>query len=197
MNSQWQTRKSLIQRAQDPNDEQAWDEFVLYYKKFIYFILNHMNISGNEIDDFVQEILIHLWKRLKSYDSDKAKFRAWLSTVIRNAAINYLKKVKTASKQQDQVIESLNNLNKVSVPEMERIIELEWKAYIADLTMKRLEQMFSPSVLNVFKLSLEGVTGEEIVEQTGLALSTIYTFRTRVKKVFIREMKLLMNELGF
>jgi len=197
MTSKWITRKSLIQRAQDPNDEQAWNEFVRYYKTFIYFILNHMNISGNDIDDFVQEILLHLWKRLKKYDPNKAKFRTWLSTVIRNTALNYIKKNAVSSKHHQDTVEALKTLNNVSEPEIDQIIELEWKAYIAELTMNRLEEMFSPSVLNVFKLSLQGVAGDEIVSQTGLSLSTVYTFRTRVKKVFIKEMRLLIEELEF
>jgi len=197
MTSQWQTRQSLIQRAQNPSDEEAWSEFVHYYKNFIYFILNHMNIPASDIDDFVQEILVHLWKRLKSYEIGKAKFRNWLSTVIRNTALNYIKKKSTASRHQQDSLEALKELHRVSEPEMDRIIEIEWKAYIAHLTMNRLEQMFTPGVLNVFKLSLKGVNGEDIAAQTGLALSTVYTFRTRVKKVFIREMKQLIEELEF
>ena len=36
---QWKTRQTLIARARDPNDSQAWDEFTGYYASFIRMVL--------------------------------------------------------------------------------------------------------------------------------------------------------------
>jgi hypothetical protein len=46
---QWKTRQTLIARARDPNDSQAWDEFAGYYAGFIRMVLMqlHTHMAGN------------------------------------------------------------------------------------------------------------------------------------------------------
>ena len=34
MTERWNTRKTLLQRAQDQDDADAWDEFVFYYHDY-------------------------------------------------------------------------------------------------------------------------------------------------------------------
>ena len=41
----WQTRQTLLQRAKDPNDAEAWEEFVSYYKT----IIPQVDSSPNEL----------------------------------------------------------------------------------------------------------------------------------------------------
>ena len=57
----WNTQQTLIQRAQNPEDEQAWDDFVSYYESFIKMVLFKSNISLNDTDDLIQAILIRIY----------------------------------------------------------------------------------------------------------------------------------------
>ena len=81
LNDEWKTRQSLLSRVKDPNDEDAWEDFVRYYEKFIFHLLHQMKINTDDFDDMVQEILLKLWKSLRTYDREKAKFRTWLASV--------------------------------------------------------------------------------------------------------------------
>ena len=94
MSDEWITRATLLQRAKDPDNQAAWEELVTYYKGFILIVVRHMNISENDCDDLVQEVLIKIWRNLSKFeiDSDRAKFRTWLSTIIRNTVLNYIDK---------------------------------------------------------------------------------------------------------
>ena len=49
MSEEWKTRQSLVLRAKDPTDEEAWADFVKYYERFIYHLLHRMNVNA---DDF-------------------------------------------------------------------------------------------------------------------------------------------------
>ena len=60
-NNNWNTRLTLLQRAKDPNDNQAWDEFAQYYFKFVKHVLSEMGVHANDKDDLTQEVLISLW----------------------------------------------------------------------------------------------------------------------------------------
>ena len=51
MNENWNTQQTLIQRAQNQDDHQAWDDFVTYYESFIKMVLRKANISLNDEDD--------------------------------------------------------------------------------------------------------------------------------------------------
>ncbi len=86
MSNQWVTRQTLLQRAQNPDDEGAWEDFVFYYRDFIQVIIYKLKFSGKDTDDLTQVILLNLWKDLKTYDKNNASFRNWLGRVINNAA---------------------------------------------------------------------------------------------------------------
>jgi RNA polymerase sigma-70 factor (ECF subfamily) len=96
MSESWRTRRTLLVRAQDQNDELAWEEFTAYYQDFIVIILRKMGMNPNYLDDIVQETLIKIWKGLTRFDlkDEKSKFRAWLKTVIRNTAYTCYNKQK-------------------------------------------------------------------------------------------------------
>ena len=83
------TRKTLLMRACDQKDQQAWEEFVAYYRPFIGIILRYLYVKEHDIDDLSQTVIINLWKKLDSFDADRSKFRTWLSTVIRNAVTTF------------------------------------------------------------------------------------------------------------
>jgi len=38
----WNTRKSLLLRASNPNDHEAFEEFVYYYKNFINMVFSKL-----------------------------------------------------------------------------------------------------------------------------------------------------------
>jgi RNA polymerase sigma-70 factor (ECF subfamily) len=197
MNSEWKTRKTLIQRAKNPSDEEAWHEFVSFYKMFIYYLLHRMNVTIEDMDDLVQEILVTLWRKLNYYKSEEAKFRTWLSTVIRNTTLTFLKRQGAYKAKKDKLQYDIKLSGTFSEPEMDRIVEREWKNYITNLAMQRLKKVFAGNALAAFQSGIDGLSAEKAAQNLGISVDSIYTLRGRVKKRFIREIKFLMNELEF
>ena len=58
MNHDWNTQQTLIQRAQNPDDHQAWEDFVGFYSSFIGMVLRKSGIAAHEADDLIQCILL-------------------------------------------------------------------------------------------------------------------------------------------
>ena len=56
MSDQFLTRNTLLQRAKDPKDEQAWEEFVSYYETFIFILLRQMNVPQQDCDDLTWHV---------------------------------------------------------------------------------------------------------------------------------------------
>ncbi|MEN8784043.1 MAG: sigma-70 family RNA polymerase sigma factor [Akkermansiaceae bacterium] len=130
MASTFQTRHSLLQRATDLQDGGAWQEIVQQYHHFIRCVLNQLGVSHDDLQDLSQQILIALTKSLPSYDRKKAKFRIWLSSIVRNKANSYFRKHYRAKRSLNRLTTENSVHEELSVPEIENIIEKEWAAYI-------------------------------------------------------------------
>jgi RNA polymerase sigma-70 factor (ECF subfamily) len=77
---------------------------------------------------------------------------------------------------------------------MDKVIDREWKLYLSNMAMERLSKTFSENIITAFKMGLEGVSAEDSAEQLGMTVRSIYSLRSRVKKVFLREVRTLMEE---
>jgi len=198
MADEWLTRKTLLGRALDPEDHDAWGEFVSFYEKFIYSILHRMNIHPNEFDDLVQEILVHLWNKLGLYDAEKSKFRTWLSTVIRNLVFSYLDSNQRRYNRRntlegDDV--AIQSFHPPSSADFERMVEKEWKMHLSNMALDKLRKKFTGNAIDVFSLSLEGVSNQEISEKLGITKDSVKSLKTRVRGKFIEEMEWLIRNL--
>ena len=195
--SDWNTRYTLIQRAQNSRDNDTWEEFVNSYKKFIFHILHQMQVPQSLIDDLAQEILVNLWSKLEMYAKEKGKFRSWLTRVIRNCATDCLIKEQRYNKRQENLGEVLKLLESISESHFEKIIDREWRAHMVKLTLESLQSQLSDTAIKVFELSLEQMSAEEISEKMGITIGSVYTLKNRVKDQFTRKLKHLVQELEF
>lgn len=96
MNSHHQnplTRPSLILRLRNPSDLEAWEEFVAIYQPVIFALARRRGLQESDSDDVTQEVLSRVANRISDWDPDpqKGSFRAWLSTVTRNTAIQFFR----------------------------------------------------------------------------------------------------------
>lgn len=132
---QWKTRQTLIDRARNPDDSQAWDEFTDYYKSFIRVVLMQLQAPLDDLEDLNQMILLKLWQNLSTVElgRDHAKFRTWLGTVIRNTVYTHCSQA--ASRKRRDTSAAVAN----AVPsDIEDIIESEWRKHIIALVIERL-----------------------------------------------------------
>ena len=192
------TRQTLLMRAKDPSDGQAWEEFVTFYKAFIYQILHKMNISYNDLDDLVQDVLIKLWKGLEKYDREKSKFRTWLSHVTRNTVTSYFRSqnIRPNLDNSDD-IEATNVLDSYSDSDLEKIFEDEWRAYLCSLALEKVNKLFTGQAVEAFKLSQKGKGPAEVAEELGLSKESVPVLTSRVRKRFTYELKTLVLNLEF
>lgn len=188
------TRHSLIQEALAKPDGQAWEELLRHYTPFIDKILLMIGLRGADLEDVRQQALLKLWRGLDIYkrDEGRARFRNWLSTLIRNAAIDWFR-----SQERGRRHASLADHGGLDVenPEIELRIEEEWQRHILAIAMQNLRQIFSGKAMKVFSLSLKGESPESIAAKLDLRLESVYVLKTRVKMRLTREIAKLRLEL--
>ena len=64
------------------------------------------------------------------------------------------------------------------------------------MALQNIAKDFSKTALEVFRLSIEGVSPDEIAERTGVARGSVATLKTRVKVRFFQEIEQLRADLG-
>ena len=196
MSENWNTQQTLIQRAQNPDDNQAWDDFVSYYKSFIRMVLYKSNISINDTDDLIQAILLRIWKGLPNYEyrKEQARFRTWLSTIIRNCIVSHINKSKSKGTKVELIEEQVE---RISESEIEEIINNEWLDYVSSIAMEKVKEVFSGNAIEVFRLSLEEKSAREISTALGIAEESVFVLRSRVKSKLKKEISKLRQLIEF
>ncbi|WDE96912.1 sigma-70 family RNA polymerase sigma factor [Lentisphaera profundi] len=188
----WNTRESLLLRASDPDNHEAFEEFVYYYKNFISMVFSKLGVQQSQIDDLRQDLLIKLWKDIGKFDStrENSNFRGWLSVVMRHEVYRFFRKNKSDKKELSDT-----DLDLSQESEIDQMIEKEWKAYVTSLAVEKIKAHFDGNALKVFYLTLEGKNAAAIAVELEMSENSVYVLRSRVKARFQGEIRQLRSLL--
>ncbi|MCH2205694.1 MAG: RNA polymerase sigma factor [Lentisphaerales bacterium] len=194
--SDWNTRQSLLIRLKDKHDDQSWEDFVKFYKPFIYMMVRKMNFDHHDAEEVVQQITLKAWRSLPefNYSPDKGRFRSWLSRMTHNTVLDVIKSRQRYSNRLEKY-KDVDHLQKLSAPEIENMANVEWQTYITNLAWKNVSPDFTEKVRLAFERSLKGDDAEIIAEDLGLTKNAIYVYKKRVKERLTEEVRRLKEEL--
>ena len=198
MNDVYKTRQTLIQKVKNQHDENAWEEFLQIYHKYIFAIIRASGIDKNDAGDILQEILLRLWNRLPEMDEGEIRrFRSYLATITRNCIMDFLRKKMRHKGKMEKVHElgGESHLDTIQLPEIDKIAKREWENYLTNQALKNIAKSFSGKAIEVFILSSKGHEIDAIAKQLELASQSVYRLRSRVKAKLIEEVARLRSEL--
>ena len=188
-----------MDRIRDPQDSEAWKDFIELYKNYIYFIIRSMNIKPQDADDILQQVSLKLWKNLPDHlhDPQKGKFRAWVSTVTKNTVLSFIKKQETRAEKLDQARQkdAMSYLEGIKLPEIERIAQNEWEVFITNTALENLDDRFTPQAIQAFKMHMDGKSPDESARILNVSRDSVYKYISRVKVRFIEEISYLREEM--
>lgn len=159
-------------RAAVAGDRGAFGELYVRYARMVHGILL-ARVPPGEAEDLVQEVFMSAMKQLRGLRT-AAAFRGWLGAIARNRAIDYFRSARN-SEPLDEVVERTHGVR----PGGEDAFE------VLDLIRTLPEAYRETLILRL----VEGMTGPEIAEQTGLTADSV-----RVN--LCRGMKMLRELLG-
>lgn len=200
MTQQENTRYTLLQKIQDPNNENSWDEFVQYYSGYIYVIIRNFHLSAEDSEDLLQDVLIKLWKGISTFDLEnrRSMFRTWLCSVVRNTVLNYLSSKKYRNSQKTDHYEvALNQLNHITEAEVDEMAEKEWKNYVANMAWNNIKNDLTPLMRDFFEASIDPkIDPSQIPQMFNISEGSVRVYRSRIRKAMSKEIIRLESELG-
>ena len=190
------TNKILIKKIQEAPSEQCWEEFCKFYSPYIYGIIQRSRLEHVDIEDLQQQILVKAWKGLPKmeYKPEKAPFRAWLNTIIRNEIASYFRSKISKTKKLETTL-SKTHSGVVEEADIDKIAEIEWRLHLTQLAFQEVSKKFDGQAIRVFELFSQGKKGEEIAEECGVSINSVYVYRGRIQNALIKEIIRLEREL--
>ena len=197
--SAWKTSRTLLTRVKDQKDEQSWEDFVFYYRPFIYNVVRGMNIAHHDAEEIVQNVLLKAWNKLPKfeYDRGRGRFRGWLCMVTGNTVRDFLRKRKLPLEDiSHEGAGEAHSLHYTESPEIDKIADREWRRYISKLAWESVSKRFKPQVTQAFLMAIQSIPVETIVKELEIAESTVYVYKCRVQKELRKEIIQLNRFLG-
>ena len=177
MNNLPETRNSLLIRIRNHSDQNAWSEFESIYRPAIYRLARHQGFQDADALEIVQLVLISISKAIHQFDSerDDAKFRTWLTRIVRNAIVDRFRQA-----NREQTVRGDHSLASQIAPNEEQI-DTEFRRAVFRKAADDIRNEFEQSTWQAFwKTAVEGFSCEQVAKQLGKSVGAVYTSRSRV-----------------
>ena len=88
------TRKTLLARVRDPQDQEAWAEFFDLYAPLLMRYAQALGLSRDQAEEIQGECLEVVARKMRSFEYDRARgaFKAFLFRLVRGKVIDQLRK---------------------------------------------------------------------------------------------------------
>ena len=162
--------------------EEAFRQLVLKYQKPVYRLLLRLLRDPSRAEDIAQETFLKAYRALRTYQPDR-KFLSWIFKIAHNTAIDSMRRKQldlVALETPDRELPGpISRLEDPTVPSPDGVVRGRDLARDLTQAVSELEPLYRELVLLRFQ---EGLSYQEIVEVTGLAMGTVKTRLHRGRK---------------
>ncbi len=197
------TRKSLIARLDNWEDQRTWDEFYQTYWKLIYAVAIKAGLRSDEAFDCVQETILSIAKQSKKklYDPELGSFKTWLMNMTRWRINDQFRKRKKDSAmligewENDRKTAVIDRVEDPSGDVLSRLWNMEWKKNIADAALSRVKAQVSPKQYQIFDCYvIKQWDAKRVQDQLSVSMAQVYLAKHRVGAILKRELAKLEED---
>jgi RNA polymerase sigma factor (sigma-70 family) len=198
------TRRTLLERLRNWEDQAGWREFFDTYWKFIYSMAVRSGLSDQEAEDVVQETVTSVARKMPEfqYDPERCSFKGWLMHVTRLRIVDQLRRRQPAFSQQpltDNDTRRTPTVERVPDPSgaaaFEEAWDQEWERNLIDAAMERVKLRVKPEHYQIFYLSAVKRLGTgQVARMLQVNVGQVYLVRHRIAKEVKREVERLSDK---
>jgi RNA polymerase sigma factor (sigma-70 family) len=201
------TRKSLLSRLKNWDDNDSWREFFETYWRLIYDVARQAGFNDAEAQDVVQETIVSVAGQINEfrYDPTKGRFKNWLRLIARRRIADQLRKKYRQAGQakanegenRDASEEALTSAPDPATTELDAIWDREWQKRLVMLAMERVKRRVKAEHYQIFELcAVQEWPVAKVAKALGVTRTMIYVTRHRIGGMLKKEIKRLEEETG-
>ncbi|MFK8112370.1 MAG: RNA polymerase sigma factor [Rubripirellula sp.] len=191
-----ETRLSLLARVGNKEDQAAWEQFVELYQPVIFRTAFYKGLQDADAQDVTQQVLWSVAKALEQrpHDPDRARFRTWLATVTRNAAINALRSKRVDRGTGDSNVQQ--RLQAVADNQSdEAVLEREYQKELFRKAARIIEGEFAADTWQAFwQTTIEEKSIADVADRLNKNVGSVYAARSRIVRRLREEVQRLQDE---
>ena len=177
-----ETSLSLIARVKDLEDEAAWMEFLGIYQPVVARMARRRGLQEADAHDVMQQVFLSISRSIEQWipDDSKPPFRAWLTTISRNAITKALtRRPRDVASGSTSMVERLDAHPDPSDTTEE--LALETRQELVRWATEQIRGEFSEATWHSFwTTAVEGTSIADLAKCTGRSAGAIYVARHRV-----------------
>ncbi len=198
------TRRSLLSRIKNWENQESWREFYDTYSRLVYGVARHAGLSDAEAEDVVQETFCQVAKNIPKFKYDPAvgSFKSWLlKTTLWHIADQFRHRAKSCepaetadgTNRQTALTERIPDPQSLNLDEA---YEEAWKRNLQEAALARVKAKVNPKQYQAFNLYvIKGVPVADITRLLGMSRNQVYLAKLRLTRLAADEAKRLEREL--
>lgn len=188
-----ETRLSLMHRLREPQDQQAWAEFVAIYQPLVLRVLKQRGLQEADALDVTQQVILAVTQAVQNWQPDgrEASFRRWLFSIARRLALRFLERGHPRrGVGGSEMLELLENLPE-PLPRTEAEFDDEYRNEVFRWAAEQARGEFRESTWQAFwRTCVQQEAIPQAARELGLTVGNVYVARSRViarLKQFVEE----------
>jgi RNA polymerase sigma factor (sigma-70 family) len=190
------TRKSLIERLFNWEDQKSWDEFHRTYWRLIYGVGIKSGLRHEEALDVVQETTLAIAKQSKEhrYDPKAGSFKVWLMNMTRwRIGDAFRRRAKDTAMykfdgEDDRKTDTLDRIADPKAEKLEKIWDIEWKQSVADRAISAVKLRVSPRQFQIYDAYvIKSWSVKRVMTELGVSMAQVYLAKHRVGGLIKKE----------
>ncbi len=193
------TRRSLVDRLANWDDQRRWQEFFDTYWKLIYSAARKSGLADAEAQEVVQETVITVAKNIDrlQYDPAIGSFKGWLLQITRWRIADQFRKrepegVKRSHLQDDSLTATIDRVPDSRIVDLDAVWETEWKDNLLEAAIARVKRKIDPKQFQIFDCYVRKEwPAQKVSERLRVSVGQVYLARHRVAALLKKEIKTL------
>lgn len=195
-----QTRKSLVNRLKNWDDDESWQQFFNTYWRLIYSVAIQAGLREPEAEDAVQETIITVAKTMPSfqYDRSTCTFKSWLRHLAQKRIIDQFRKRPPAGPpvvdwtQTASRTDSISRLPDPKSLELDSVWDAEWEKRMFHTALSTVRTQAKTKQFQIFDFYvLRAWPVKKVADTLNVSATQVYIARHRITRLIKKEIQRL------
>jgi RNA polymerase sigma factor (sigma-70 family) len=178
------TRRSLVLRLRDLDDQAAWAEFVDVYEPLLYQLARGKGLQDADARDLCQDVFRAVASAIERWDPDPAKgsFRGWLFRIARNHVVDFLAGQRRHARGSGRTsVQEMLEARPADDARAEAEFAAEFRRRAFQWAAGQVKNEFTDSTWQAFwKTGVDNRPVADVATELGMTPGAVYVARSRV-----------------